>query len=280
VSIPSDWRPLSQRYSEPSDEEPYEGVPPHLKSRILQWVQSYLTNETAEAIALRLRVDLRTGDPIPEPFEISGLIMATSRYEEQLLDVIDLVLFLDEDSYGADELDRILTLGGSVWRVSQDRRSLERRVDDTATAAAITLIEQPTNSASHLAAAWHYCYGRNPDTSRSYSESIKAVEAAAIPIVCPGNARATLGNVIRDLEGSEASWRLAITTQHGAGSIGPLLAMLRLLWHGQSDRHGGLTPTIPPSQTAAEMAVHLAVTLVQWFQSRAIDRVSTPSSNS
>jgi hypothetical protein len=65
-------------------------------------------------------------------------------------------------------------------------------------------------------------------------------------------------------------WQLAMHSSGAPADIGPLVAMLRLLWQGQTDRHGGSTPTIP---VTAEAAVHLAVTLVQRFQSGAIRRV-------
>lgn len=68
-------------------------------------------------------------------------------------------------------------------------------------------------------------------------------------------------------------WQLAMHSSGAPADIGPLVAMLRLLWQGQTDRHGGSTPTIPVTAEAAEAAVHLAVTLVQWFQSGAIRRV-------
>lgn len=38
------------------------------------------------------------------------------------------------------------------------------------------------------------------------------------------------------------------------------------------DRHGGSRPTQPVTQEAAEMAVHLAATLVQWFGAGRIHR--------
>jgi hypothetical protein len=48
-----------------------------------------------------------------------------------------------------------------------------------------------------------------------------------------------------------------------------LLGMLRMLWVGQYDRHGGLPVSPLPddvTQDEAEAAVMLAVTLVGWFE--------------
>ena len=51
--------------------------------------------------------------------------------------------------------------------------------------------------------------------------------------------------------------------------------MLRLLWEGQTDRHGSLAPTTAVGPDAAEAAVHLAIVLVQWFQAGAVRQSST-----
>jgi hypothetical protein len=245
LSIPSEWQPLSQRYGEPPDEELYDGIPLHLQGPLVTWVSDNASEEMAETIALRLRIDLRT--PELSTRSLETLIRKTSPYPDLFLDVIDLLLLLDygETRYhptAAKALEHILSLGGSLWRVAADQRSLEQRVDETTRDAAATLIDQQTTASPHLASAWHHCYGRNPNPSRAYSESIKAVEAAAIPLISPRNPRATLGTVLRDLDNSKTQWQLAISGPDGTGNITPLLAMIRLLWQGQSDRHGGNGP--------------------------------------
>jgi hypothetical protein len=277
LSVPSEWRPLSERNDELSDEELFDGTPAHLKGPLVAWFSDNAYDGVASTIALRLRIDLRSPELSSQPGELDALIRKATPYPDQFLDVIDLFLLLNHREYShrsaADDLDRILTIGGSLWRVAADQRSLEQRVDETTRDAATAVINQQTNASSHLASAWHYCYGRNPNPSRAYSESIKAVEAAAIPVVSPRNSRATLGTVLRELDNTQSRWQLSIKGSDGTGSITPLLSMIRLLWHGQSDRHGGLTPTTPPTQSAAEMAVHLGVTLTQWFQSGAVERI-------
>ena len=52
-----------------------------------------------------------------------------------------------------------------------------------------------------------------------------------------------------------------------------LIGMMRVLWHGQHDRHGG-QPTSPGNVSAAEatVAVSLAVTLVNWFDAKTLAR--------
>jgi hypothetical protein len=189
-----------------------------------------------------------------------------------LLDMIDAALADGVEEKDANELERLLTDGGSAWRVADDSNSLQRRVNPSAIEAFRTLAEGV--AATHLSVAWAAAYGRNPIPSRAYSEAIKAVEAATIPVVLPRDRMATLGKVIGELRHHPERWRLAVRTPEGGTDISTLLAMLRLLWEGQTDRHGTSTAPVPVTAEAAESAVHLAVTLVQWFHSGAVRHVN------
>ncbi|MBV9162006.1 MAG: hypothetical protein JO309_05060 [Pseudonocardiales bacterium] len=84
--------------------------------------------------------------------------------------------------------------------------------------------------------------------------------------------------MIREINDHQQNWQLAIPAPAATNPAAALVTMLRLLWQGQTDRHGGSAPTIPVTNHAAEVAVHLAVTLVQWFQTGAIQPTHTPPS--
>ena len=60
----------------------------------------------------------------------------------------------------------------------------------------------------------------------------------------------------------------------GFDAVDGLLMMTRLLWKTQHDRHGSDDEETPlhVAQGKAEAAVHLAITLVQWFRSGAVAR--------
>lgn len=78
--------------------------------------------------------------------------------------------------------------------------------------------------------------------------------------------------MLGQLRATPDRWVLAIRGPGGAGSITPLIAMIELLWTGQTSRHGGQAPTRPETFEEAQMAVHLAVTLAQWFIGGAVSR--------
>lgn len=126
-----------------------------------------------------------------------------------------------------------------------------------------------------MAKAWGELYGIEPNASAAYGLAIKAVEDAAIPVVSPNNERATLGTVLAQVE-EQGDWQLPMEREHDrAPSRDVLIGMMRLLWHGQHDRHGG-QPSAPGDVSVEEatVAVSLAVTLVNLLRAGAAARVS------
>jgi hypothetical protein len=124
-----------------------------------------------------------------------------------------------------------------------------------------------------LAEAWEELYGLEPNPSAAYGLAIKAVEDAAVPVVSADHAMATLGTVLRRLE-EQGGWSLPMAREDSrAPSRDVLASMLRLLWHGQHDRHGG-QPSAPGNVAVEEatVAVSLAVTLVNLFESGLVVR--------
>ncbi len=174
MSNPSPWRPLSERDKPATEETLYEGVPPHLGSPLSDWISNNIANETATLIALRLRLDLREIQSI-NLSDSSKLKWFAEHNETLHLNVLDAALSLLDggDPTSVADLESALEAGGSAWRVASDGRSLERRVDETVRMAAATAAIPGTSAGIHLAAAWQATYGRNPNPSRAYSESIK-----------------------------------------------------------------------------------------------------------
>lgn len=168
------------------------------------------------------------------------------------------------------DLLEMLLESGSAWTVGlrAGKPGLIRRVNEGTHAALDSTIAKRGHAGKRLAAAFDAAYGVNPNPSSAYSLAIKAVEDAAAPVVSPKNAKSTLGTIIRDIRQS-SKWTLPQTrTDPQADPRDVLLGMMQMLWAGQHDRHGGVTPPPPPvSQEQAETAVMIAVTLVELFAS-------------
>jgi hypothetical protein len=140
-------------------------------------------------------------------------------------------------------------------------------------AASVAALAQRDAAAIRLRSAWHAIYALHPDPPKAYSEAILAVEAAAIPVVVPNQAGATLGHVLGQLDRQGHLCEVAIIDKTGApGSSAAVTQLVRLLWEGHTDRHEGDASAVPVNQEAAEMAVHLAAMLVHWFTSGTIRR--------
>jgi hypothetical protein len=103
--------------------------------------------------------------------------------------------------------------------------------------------------------------------TRTRHETVRAVEAAAIPVVLPNGSRQTLGKVLSHLRDTRDKWELAIEGTN-AGDTTPLVAMIELLWRGHVARHAGGPGFRPQRQDEAQMATHL----VHWFTTGAVRR--------
>jgi len=174
-----------------------------------------------------------------------------------------------------EELHRALQQAGANYVVVQPdpgyvRYRLERRTLPAAAAAVRAQTAMPGDASDHLDKAWSAAFGREPDPSTAYSESVKAVEAAAIPVVLPHDPGATLGKVIGQLRANPQKYTVVFSRDASPAkgtTLSPLEVVIALadsLWSNQTDRHA---PIVPITQTQAELAVHMAVTLVHTFRS-------------
>jgi hypothetical protein len=173
------------------------------------------------------------------------------------------------------ELTRLLDDSLSILRIQADGRGLERRTDPVAEAAlneavgAAEIAVTAGSSAAHLRTAWASLHALHSDPGKAYAEAIKAVEAAAHAMVEPNNSKATLGSMIGELRKSEKRYSLVIGKNRDR-DVSTLIGCLLLLWEGQTSRHGSSAETRLETPDEAAAAVHLAVTLVQWFTTGAV----------
>ena len=132
----------------------------------------------------------------------------------------------------------------------------------------------------YLRKAWGLIYGRNPDPNAGYLQAVMAVEAAAKPVVAPNDKDFTLGRGLGELGKSPRLF--GVVSRPGDGTFDPydtLLGMCRLMWKSQPQRHGAPDPhpLAEVSQEEAEAALHVAVTLVQWFSEGYVFKVAPPT---
>lgn len=290
------WLPLSARNTPDAKkfEELHEGIPPHLGSSFASWLVNALNddggilNRPALNDAL-LKTFVRKSRRLlalgGTPYDVMDGVLKQCNDDHVLaLDLADFILSHHEDrKTHAIGLAVILRQAGSAWTVVQlDANEgtgyrLERRVSEAVVATAREVMSRSGRAGEHLKNAWSMAYGREPDFNGSFLESVKAVEAAMVPVVSPNDSQATLGRMLGEMKKNKDRFKVALNSKDPSlPSFEVVWSMCQLLWKSQPDRHG--TPDARTHSSvdgqAAEGALHLAVTLVQWFLSGVVGRSS------
>lgn len=280
------WIPLSKR-NDPEAAKEYdalhEGVPEWLAVPVAEWVFDVFTS-MQNTKDFNHWIDVLFGmlrRPMPSGYDRiqSAIAVLSNEAAKGDLDVLDAVVWtsaLSREGWQLrDRLELLLHVHGSAWTIGEDAADhpcLERRVDETVSTAAKSEMEQAGNASIHLRRAWHRVYGRNPDPGGAYKEAVRAVEAAAKPMITPKDPVATLGKMILAMDAKPEKW-IAVLDGHGRGSgVRHVIEMCRALWTSQLDRHGTDDEAVrlDVSPAEAEAAVHLALTLVHWFRTEAV----------
>ena len=275
------WRPLGIDSDEEIAEYDalHDGVPEWMYSALWEWVRSEITivkKDYATKGSVQ-RLDRRIVEPMLQTLQIripnvrNSLhpihdMIITLQDASKDLQIVDYILAYSSRAK-ADKLEEILTRCKSAWTVGSrsGKRGLVQRVPLGVQVGVDSVIEHAGRAGKHLAKAWENIYGIQQNISEAYRLAILAVEDAAIPRISPSNGRATLGTVLRDLE-SQGDWSLPMMREYEkAPSKDVLIGMIRLLWHGQHDRHGGQARQESVSGQEAIVAIGLATTLVHWF---------------
>jgi hypothetical protein len=279
----SNWRPLSRREDESYDAL-HDGVPDWLGSTFKEFALSRLTYPYAggqrpnrallQQVERELRIHLEWH--FAEESALDSLIQQVGVDQDLFLDLADFLLrtIPIDEANAAAIFDRQLQQGGSAWEVAVDgdgQYRLVRRVEPTVEEAAHTVMSAAGRAGQHLRKAWVNAYGRTPEPSTAYREAVRAVEAIGIPIILPRDPKATLGTMIVAMRDAPSKWSMVLQPSSG-DAISMVMETMRLLWTSQLDRHGTADESVPlhVSLEEAHAAVHLAVTLVHWFQSGAI----------
>lgn len=201
-------------------------------------------------------------------------VVAELRLQDDELKIADYLLAFGPNS-GHDALDALLQRSKSAYTVGKrlGKPGLVRRVPIGVQEAADSVMGRAGLAGVRLSKAWEELYGLNLNASEAYRQAILAVEDAAVPVVSPNHGAATLGTVLSQIE-NQKDWQLPMHREHAkAPSSDVVMGMMRLLWHGQHDRHGG-QPSAPGNVSVDEatVAVSLAVTLVNLFDAGLVQR--------
>jgi len=266
------FRSLRNRHVGPPD--PDEVLPtkvlPYMRQPLLNWLQStssdsYDQSDRWQVLCQMLKVDFTGMRPS------DAVIRAINADHDLLLDLIDARLRIGGVGRELEELKLALYLGGSGWRINDSNDGLEQVVDDTVRAVARAAIDAANDSAAaHLANAWSKTFGKDRNATQAHAEMIRAVESAAIPVVTPNDAKATLGTIIGQVAAQGSLYTTSGASPKNDGVAG-VVAMMKTLWQQQTDRHGA-NPTAATTQARVEFLLPLAAALVHAFSSGGVRR--------
>ncbi|MFD9841064.1 hypothetical protein [[Kitasatospora] papulosa] len=311
----SPWQPLSAREAGlPVNRTVHEGVPEHLEPGLRSWIREAVVTESLVhrvIAALKLTAGAHAFDNSRLPSNARDLSRVSAGL---LLDVVDCLLYLgvgevahheylvkhpNADSPLAaifskpakfvnpvDTLDALLSDATSAYQVREaddvSHAGLERVVDATVAESAFTAMQQAESSGRddasfYLRSSWAKAYALHPDASGAYVDAVRAVEDVAIPLYASADPRATLGSVIRELDGNGTAYSMVILDNKAVpAKVDTVLSLMKLLWHGHRDRHPGGQTSAPITPEAAQAAVHIAVLLVQLLSTSAVTKNLPP----
>lgn len=273
------YQPLSVRRGIRTPSGPHEGVPPHLAEPLHSWLRdtwfddiygSIRDPRLLRAIAIKLELPIRHNS---SDTNVLDQMLAQCADEDFCLDFIDATLqFLDFAQTRVSDLSVALTVGGSVWALAPDNKSLSERLDATARTQIADALSASDKASAELAEAWSKAFGRDPDASDAWDHSIKAVEEALRPVILPNDSGATLGKILGQLRGQPHLYSIHLADNALTGALDAMTMfenMLHFIWPN-ADRHGGGGPK--PSLAQAQAVAQLAVTIVQWARAGIIKR--------
>ncbi len=286
------WRPLGVESEDQIAEYDalHDDVPPWMEYAFWAWVRSELTevrgsikhlNEgLVESMCQTLKIPFYNfrypGASIVGGAEQLKKAMHVLRENGvgRELQIADYIL-AHSPTTQTNELDELFVRSKSIWTVGErsGKPGLTRRVPSGVQFGADAVMARSGRAGVRLAKAWENLYGIQPNASEAYRLAILAVEDISVPVVSPSNARATLGTVIKQMK-DQGGWSLPMSREDSqTPSPSVLIGMIRMLWNGQHDRHGG-QPSAPGkvSEEEAIVAVGLATTLVHWFDAGIISR--------
>ena len=209
------WIPFDLRDDEAAVEwlGPHNGVPEWLSAPLWNWVEQFFRYKgyqgsvvlVSQAIQ-SVQIDLHLPVSYASDAKIVETLQSYAVYDETtFIRMVDWCIgHTDEDDHERiEQLEALFQQAGSIWTVGRDEQStpqLQRRVQPTVLEAVRSSAPSESPEEFHLARSWSLTYGLQPNPSEAHREAVKAVKAAARPIISPLNNTATLGTEIADLK--------------------------------------------------------------------------------
>lgn len=211
-------------------------------------------------------------DPKGGKMAVSDLLERVDRSEEFAVKTLAILLRFAAPSE-VEALARIFEAPGSTWEVvvaEGDSSRLTLRQNGPVAEVVAGLAEFAAPATRHLDNAFErLSRPGEKDPVGAYAEEIKAVEAAARPVVTPKDPISTLGKMIVALEAKPSKWRVTLAEE----MVEDVTRRAAILWNTPHERHGSDDPQPPVTIAQAQAGFALALGLVDYFARGLIYRV-------
>ncbi len=250
-------------------------IPDLLRPPFLAWATSQLADATgvvSEERAHQIQSVLRVPLQLDGYFTRSGDVVAQfmHRGDKELLWLLDYLL----SEWEYDDFVEPAPISALRWHMDQTRSSLTiagrdgvyRLVARLPLGVEETLIratdDANASAGAHLTNAIREATTLDGKPSVVMTENIRAVEAAAGPVVTPRDPRFQLARIVGALK-AKTGWSLVLQRRDDDVPDHQLvlIGMLETLAFAQRDRHAG----DPPTREEAQAHMMLAAALVGWF---------------
>jgi hypothetical protein len=252
-------------------------IPPHLKESMVEWVRGFIVVDDPPgqypngSVAKEIERELALAKPLQrhgnsEWPPVEDLLRRIRQDDDLGLRVVAYLLRIHAGGHEAQEMGEILAAPGSRWDVEIEDNSIgsHRLVLRVPGPVQDALGHLAAGSAhDHLDVALSEATGVQGDRSKAMGEAVKAVEAAAKPVVTPDDDQgATLGTMISALRAKPGKWEVVLDRD----SVERVADRAEVLWRSHRDRHGTDAEREPITEDEALVAVYLAIELVATFQ--------------
>jgi len=275
-----DYRPPSKRdVFDPDLDTLHEHAMPWMVKPLARWISAFITGRSSQgSVFVRhdfiedLEMATRQHTPFTRTIgvvnEVENRMMAHQAFG------IDAVAYALSRLTGspthpasqATALYAILEKSGSAWEVTPITDTgtdvtnyvLTRRDLAAAKAAISEARSQHQRAGAFLFDAWAAVATRDPRPNEGYDKAVKAIEAAAQPVVSPNDTTATLGKMLSAMRAKPEKWTFAL------GDLDLIIGMAGRVWT-EHMRHGTDQRRTDHTLQEADAALHLAIPLVRYF---------------
>lgn len=244
--------------------------PAHLQTPISTWIRSVLENvgmsswgNVDEDFLNNLDLLLREPEPFPRDHRyFFSFVMADP---DRTINVIALCLQNYANPYEANQMEYILSTGGSAYAVmlnAGELHSYDRGIADIVERVPEAVREgskEVLDANSLIREAWHSCYSRNPDYAKTVSKCVDALEGVFKSKYFPKDSTPTLGKFLNDFAKNPAKLSFQGDTLLKPKSMLTELAQQFTPIRGHHTSGTGRTPT----KEEAVFVLHYAIFILQ-----------------